>query len=102
MESISAKKAKAAAKQAVIKNDQDRIAQAFASVLMTEDGKAVIDHLWKRFGVDERVFIADPSGAVCPLRAAVRDGERAAIKYIFALARKAKPDLKQPEPTEQP
>jgi len=98
--SIEAKKAAASAKQSANLKDIDRLSQAFAAVLMSEDGQTVINHLWKRFGVDDRCFIADANGSVCPLRAAVRDGERSAIKYIFELARKSKPDIKPPTPTQ--
>lgn len=98
--SIEAKKAAATAKTANLQKDLDRLSQAFANVLLSEDGQTVMNHLWKRFGVDDRVFIADPNGIVCPLRAAIRDGERAAIKYIYELARKSKPDLKPPTPTQ--
>lgn len=98
---IDEKKAAAKATAAKQKTEIDRLSQAFAAVLMSDDGKAVINHLWKRFGLDERVFIADANGAVCPLRAAVRDGERAAIKYILELARKSQPEIPTPT-THQP
>ncbi len=98
--SIEAKRAAATAKTTANQKDLDRLSQAFAAVLMSEDGKTVMNHLWKRFGIDDRVFINDGNGSLCPLRAAIRDGERAAIKYIFELARKSKPDLQTPTTTQ--
>jgi hypothetical protein len=60
-----------------------------SSVFASPDGKALLSHLDSRFGLCERVFIPAQTGSICPYRAAIRDGERAAIAYLHSLINSA-------------
>lgn len=77
----------------------DRLASAASAALTafsTDSGRELLSYLWNRFGVTERVFLATPSGSLDTHRAAIRDGERAAISHIFHLIRKADPKFPSP------
>lgn len=75
---------------------EDRICQVAASVLKTEDGKELLSYLIKRFDLTGRVFIAGDKNEVNALRAAIRDGERACVRHLIDLARKADKDFPIP------
>ncbi len=86
---LSEKRAAAAIAADKAHKSLDRLAQQFAAVFSTDDGQAVLAHLEARFDIKGRTFIATETGTLCPYRAAVRDGERAAINYILTLIEKA-------------
>jgi hypothetical protein len=87
--SLQDRKAAAAIHADHARKAQDRLFQQFAAVFSTDDGQAVLAHLEARFDIKGRTFIATETGTLCPLRAAVRDGERAAVNYILTLIEKA-------------
>lgn len=62
-----------------------KIAQAAEKALNTGEGRMVVDYLSKAVGLTERTFIPDPDGKVDPLRAAIKDGERAIVSLIVKL-----------------
>ncbi len=95
MSTITDRQAEAKAKQDQARKDHDRVCHLMAEVFGTEAGREVLAHLWKRFDVGGRVFLALDGREPNALRAAIRDGERAAVTYIFQSIRKVKPD----EPT---
>jgi hypothetical protein len=74
------------------------MADVARSVFSTQDGQRLLDHLDARFGLNTRVFLPNPDNSLCPLRAAVRDGERAAIAYLHALIDSATGKLNPPRP----
>lgn len=76
--------------------DLDRLAQQAAGVFSSDDGKELLGHLVERFGVLGRTFIPTDRGEVNALRAATRDGERAAVIYLLNLIRKADPKFNFP------
>jgi len=88
MNDITEKQARAKALEAERRKQTERLGQVAAAVLRTEDGKELLEHLWNRFGLTERVFILGEKGEVNALRAAIRDGERAVVAYLIALAAK--------------
>ena len=45
----------------------------------------LVDYLSHAVGLTERTFIPDPDGRVDPLRAAIKDGERAIVSLIVKL-----------------
>lgn len=70
----------------------DRIAQVIAAVFSTDDGREMLEYLVKRFDLAGRTFLPiGERGEINALRAAVRDGERAVIAHLLALARAANP-----------
>lgn len=75
--------------------DADVLCQKYADLFGSELGQEILAHLWQRFDVEGRTFIPI-DGSVDPIRAAIRDGERASPLYILAMARKA--NLKFPHP----
>lgn len=97
MSIITDKQTAARAAQENHRKDLDILSQTANEVLTSGSGSELLSHLWKRFDVEGRSFIPSTDrGEVNTIRAAIRDGERAAIKYIFDLARKANPDLPHP------
>lgn len=96
MSSLDAKKQAKATIEARHQKDAEVLCQKFAEIFSTETGAEVLAHLFKRFDVDGRVHIPDAQGQVDPIRAAIRDGERAAPLYILAMARKANPKFPHP------
>ena len=76
--------------------DSDVLCQKFADLFSSELGTEVLAHLFKRFDVDGRIYIADPEGRVDPIKAAIRDGERTTPLYILSMARKANPKFPHP------
>lgn len=75
-------------------NDQKRLAQIAADVFAGDTAKELLDHLVKRFDVTGRVFLpCGERGDVNALRAAVRDGERAAVMHLVRLIRAGNPDF---------
>jgi ketosteroid isomerase-like protein len=96
MSIIGDKQAAAAVVQDQRAKERDRLAQQFAAVFSTDDGREVLALLAKRFDLLGRTFQATDRGDVNALRAAVRDGERAAIHFIFQSIRAAKPDYPFP------
>jgi len=61
------------------------VAKAAEKAFNTDEGRMVIDYLSKAVGLTERTFIPDPNGGVDPLRAAIKDGERAIVSLIVKL-----------------
>lgn len=78
------------------KRDADVVYQQFAELFDTDLGREVLVHLWKRFDVCGRSFLAMEHGEVNALRAGVRDGERAVPNYILQMIRKTKPEFPTP------
>ena len=72
-----------------------RMGQIAARVFSSPDGIELLTHLWQRFDVPGRTFLMSRDGAVCPLRAALRDGERAAVNYLLTLAAEHDPGIYQ-------
>lgn len=75
---------------------QDRLASLAAETFSTEAGSELLDHLIDHFGVLNRTFVRSKSGDVCPIRAGIRDGERAAVVYLLKLLRHANKRAKKP------
>jgi hypothetical protein len=74
------------------------IADTARAVFSTKDGKALLAHLESRFGLTSRVFLPAPDGfTLCPLRAAVRDGERAVVAHLHFLIDSAAGKLAPPK-----
>jgi hypothetical protein len=79
--------------------EQNRLAQLAADVFASDAGKELLEHLVKRFDVCGRTFIPFGDRAeVNALRAAVRDGERAAVMHLVRLIRAGNPDFPIPLP----
>ena len=76
--------------------DADVLCQKFADLFSTELGQEILAHLWKRFDVEGRIYIPDAEGRIDPIKAGIRDGERASPLYILAMARKANPKFPHP------
>ena len=91
---IYEKMAFAAAENDRRRKDADRVSQLFAAVFSTDDGRELLTHLAKRFDLCGRTFIATESGELNPLRAAVRDGERAVVSHILSHVKIGNPDFK--------
>jgi hypothetical protein len=96
MTTLSEKQAAASALADQRKKDAERVFAQFAEVFKTDTGREVFSHLWRRFDVEGRAFLTSERGEVNALRAAVRDGERAAIKYILTAIRRADPTYQTP------
>ncbi len=62
----------------------------FSRMAATPDGEQCITHLCHQFQLGERLTIADKSGAVDPHRAAIREGEQAAVFHILKLIARGK------------
>ena len=74
-----------------------RLAEIAAEVLKTKDGKALFDHLAYHFRLRGRSFKSENvTSAACPYAAAVRDGEKAVMHYVYNLARAADPTIPIP------
>lgn len=74
--------------------EQNRLAQLAADVFASDAGKELLEHLVKRFDVCGRTFIPCGDRAeVNALRAAVRDGERAAVMHLVRLIRAGNHDF---------
>ena len=96
MDTLTERRAAAAAAEAERHKREDRISQTALAVLRTEDGKELLVHLVKRFDLTGRTFMAGDKGEVNALRAAIRDGERAVVRHLIDLARKADKDFPIP------
>ena len=97
MSEYSEKQAKAKSAENDRNKELKRLASLASEVFTTQAGDELLSHLSARFGLINRTFIPDAtSGDVCPLRAAVRDGERSAITYLIYLIRLDKPDYPIP------
>lgn len=78
-------------------NDQKRLCQIAADVFASEAGKELLAHLVARFDVTGRTFLpSGDRGDVNALRAAVRDGERAAVMHLVRMIRTGNPDFPIP------
>lgn len=89
---IDALKAAEARELARREEEAKRIASIAYQVFNTEAGQELLHHLIHRYGLLTRTFIPGKDHAVCPYRAAVRDGERAPVSYLIHLIRTHKPD----------
>jgi len=79
------------------RKDQDRLCQIAAEVFASDAGQELLGHICQRFDLLGRTFIASVDrGDVNALRAAIRDGERAAVNYLLSMIRSANPDFKLP------
>jgi hypothetical protein len=96
MPSLNDKKRTKAAIEERHQKDAEILCQKFAELFSSEMGTEILAHLFMRFNVDSRVHIPDINGQVDPIRAAIRDGERACPLYILAMARKANPKFPHP------
>lgn len=54
----------------------------------TDPGKLVIADLEKAFGINAQAFLPDSKGDFCPIRAAIRDGQRSVLLHMKAIATK--------------
>lgn len=86
MTDLDDRRAKALATETDRRKQAERLAQVAAAVFQTDDGHELLDHLCRRFGLQDRVFIPNDRGDINALRAAVRDGERAVVTYLIFLA----------------
>lgn len=77
--------------------DNDRL--LIGSLFASETGKRALAALVKRFGLTSRVYIGNESQNVCPIKAAIRDGERAAVGYLIDCAKHALTTEHNPKPT---
>lgn len=66
--------------------DEKIMVEAFKAWGNSDRGRFCLEHLVQRFDLFGRVFLPDANGAVDDVRAGIRDGERAAIRYILELA----------------
>jgi hypothetical protein len=96
MSTLDEKQALLRAAQDARGKDQQRLGQVALAVLRTDDGRELLAHLVKRFDLSGRTFMAGEKGEVNALRAAIRDGERAAVRYLIDLARRADKDFSIP------
>ena len=79
------------------RKDNERFCHLAHDCFNSEAGKELLAHLVARFDVCGRTFIpCNDSGDVNALRAAVRDGERAAIMYLVRLIRASNKDFPIP------
>jgi hypothetical protein len=61
-------------------------------------GELILKDLVRLFGTDSPAFLQDQQGAYCPLKAAIRDGQRSVILHmIYASKRHEKTDTKGTE-----
>lgn len=77
--------------------DKDRIAKLALDTFNTDSGSEFLDYLCDRFGLLNRVFIKDRDGNVDPIRAAIREGERAVVIEILKAIRHARRSMKDPD-----
>lgn len=96
MDTLSERRAEAAAAEAERKKREDRIAQVALAVLRTDDGKELLAHLCKRYDLTGRTFLPGEKNEVNALRAALRDGERSVVRHLIDLARRADKDFPIP------
>jgi hypothetical protein len=54
----------------------------------TDPGLLVIADLEKAFGINAQAFLPDSKGDFCPIRAAIRDGQRSVLLHMKAIATK--------------
>lgn len=59
------------------------------SFFNTPQGELVMADLEKAFGLNHQAFLPDANGGFCPLRAAVRDGQRGVLLHLKAAAAKS-------------
>lgn len=59
------------------------------SVFASPQGETVMADLEKVFGFSAQAFQPDATGAFCPIRAAIRDGQRSVLLHIKAVTAKA-------------
>jgi hypothetical protein len=59
------------------------------SIFASPQGEIVLADLEKVFGFSAQAFQPDSQGAYCPLRAAIRDGQRSVLLHIKAITAKA-------------
>jgi hypothetical protein len=77
--------------------DHQRLCQVAAEVFASDAGKEILKHLVERFDVLGRCFIASAErGEVNALKAAIRDGERAACMHLVRMIRAGNPDFPIP------
>lgn len=55
----------------------------------TPEGDLVMKELERSFGSHFPAFVASPAGEFCPIRAAIRDGQRQVILHILAMTQKS-------------
>jgi hypothetical protein len=61
-------------------------------------GELILKDLEKIFGTSSPAFIQDGQGAYCPLKAAVRDGQRSVILHLlYASAKNQRSETKETE-----
>jgi hypothetical protein len=54
----------------------------------SDEGQLVLAELERAFGVNHPTFVSFDNGHFCPLRAAIRDGQRQVVLHIKSLANK--------------
>jgi hypothetical protein len=97
MSALTDKQEAAAKTRAEHLKDQNRLCQVAAELFATDAGKEILGHLVARFDVTGRCFLpCGDRGDVNALRAAVRDGERAAIMHLVRMIRSGNPDFPIP------
>jgi len=87
MNSLEQRQAAATAQQAAHREANDRLAAIASEKFGDANGQELLEHLIKRFDLTGRTFITTERGEVNALRAAVRDGERAAVQHLLKLCR---------------
>lgn len=75
---------------------QDHIASLAKEVFSTPAGAELLAHLIHKYDLLGRSFLPDVDARVCPIRGAIRDGERATVNYLITLIRRTDPDFKIP------
>ena len=61
----------------------------------TLQGELIIKDLSRIFGTESPAFLQDKQGAYCPLKAAIRDGQRSVILHmVYASKRHEKAEMK--------
>ena len=96
MDTLSEKRAALASAETDRQRREERIAQVALAVFQTTDGQELLAHLVRRFDLTGRVFLASDRGEVNAVRAALRDGERAAVRHLIDLCRRADKDFSIP------
>lgn len=61
------------------------VAEAAAACLNSPEGEMMMSYLIREYGLMERSFIQDAHGKVSPINAAIRDGERGVVGFLFKL-----------------
>lgn len=59
------------------------------SLFATPQGETVLADLEKVFGFSAQAFQPDATGAYCPLKAAIRDGQRSVLLHIKSVVARA-------------